>query len=315
MSAVSSGLSIGEVFILVLPYFMALGLLLGITFRSLIFHTVKRHEFFVKEFEKRVNISLESDKAASPSFYLESKRLLEKTYYEIFEIRDRMKRRQYDKVASLSDRVFMIRQGSAWLIKDLMKQIRYLRWDQKPPNLLNMTKASFHQNPYFNRLLGLFPMTTTADLTAILPSMFIVGGILGTFIGIAKGLPELGGMNLSDVENSRLIMDRFLNEVAFAMQASITGIFSSIVMNLINTWLSPEKLYVSINDRFENSLELLWYRSRHNDFSSFEGDSYSSDSVLNRDSGELLAEEILNLDILKNPRGREYDAPKKNKAS
>jgi hypothetical protein len=307
-----SGLSIGEMFILVLPYLMMGGLILGLVFRWLVFFTVKRHEIFVREFEKRVNLSLDSELPSSPSFYLESKKLLEKTYYEVYEIRDRMMRRQYDKVASLSDRLFMIKQGSAWLVKDLLKQIRHVKWASTPPNLLNMTKASFHQNPYFNRVLGIFPITTTSDITGILPGMFVVGGILGTFIGISKGLPELGGMNISDIENSRLIMDRFLNEVAFAMQASIIGILSSIIMNIVNTWLSPEKLYVSMNDRFENSLELLWYRSKNNDIA--ENGETVSDQI-QKDASELLAEEALNLAVAKHPRGREYDGPKKNKAS
>jgi len=304
------GLSIGEVFVLVLPYLMLGGLALGVIFRSLIFHTIRRYEYFVREFEKRVNVSLESDIPPSPSFYIEAKKILEKTYYEIFEIRDRMQRRRYDKVASLSDRLFMIRQGSAWLVKDLLKQLRHVKWSPEPPHLVNMTKASFHQNPYFNKLLGIFPITTTTDISGILPSMFVVGGILGTFIGIAKGLPELGGMNISDIENSRLIMDRFLNEVSFAMQASITGILSSIIMNIVNTWLSPEKLYVSMNDRFENALELLWYRSQNNEVST---DLVSGE--IEKDASSLLAEEVLNLEISKNPRGREHDAPKKVKAS
>lgn len=307
-----AGLTVGEIFVLILPYVMLGGLILGVIFRSLVFYTVRRHELFVREFEKRVNLSLDSELPPSPSFYVEAKRLLEKTYYEAFEIRDRMKRRQYDKVASLSDRLFMIRQGSAWLVKDLLKQIRHVKWSPEPPHLVNMTKASFHQNPYFNRILGVFPITTTADITGILPSMFVVGGILGTFIGIAKGLPELGGMNMSDIENSRLIMDRFLHEVAFAMQASITGILSSIIMNIINTWLSPEKLYVSMNDRFENTLELLWYRSKNNETPV---NSEMVSEQVERDASELLAEEALNLEIAKNPRGREYDAPKKHKAS
>jgi len=304
------GLSIGEVFVLVLPYLMLGGLALGVIFRSLIFHTIRRYEYFVREFEKRVNVSLESDIPPSPSFYIEAKKILEKTYYEIFEIRDRMQRRRYDKVASLSDRLFMIRQGSAWLVKDLLKQLRHVKWSPEPPHLVNMTKASFHQNPYFNKLLGIFPITTTSDISGILPSMFVVGGILGTFIGIAKGLPELGGMNISDIENSRLIMDRFLNEVSFAMQASITGILSSIIMNIVNTWLSPEKLYVSMNDRFENALELLWYRSQNNEVST---DLVSGE--IEKDASSLLAEEVLNLEISKNPRGREHDVPKKVKAS
>ena len=50
-------------------------------------NTVKRHEWFAREFEKRVNRYLEDESEGaqeSVSFYVIAKRLFEKTFYEDF---------------------------------------------------------------------------------------------------------------------------------------------------------------------------------------------------------------------------------------
>ena len=56
--------------------------------RVVIWFTVKREEWFAKEFEKRIHRTIDEQSEKLPnSFYVGVKRLLEKTYYEIFEYR------------------------------------------------------------------------------------------------------------------------------------------------------------------------------------------------------------------------------------
>ncbi|MCS6838362.1 MAG: hypothetical protein NZ480_05895 [Bdellovibrionaceae bacterium] len=299
---------IGEIFVLYLPYIMLTTLAIGIFLRTTIFFTLRRYELFIREFEKRVNRSLEF-KEHKISFYQEAKHLLEKSYYEYFAIREKLKRRKYDAVATLVDRVFMIRQGIAWFIQDTLQQLRTLKWTKEIPDFTNISRSSFHKNPFFHKSIGIFPVAATTDMTNIFPGLFVVCGILGTFIGISKGLPELAGMSVTNVENSRLIMDRFLNEVSYAMKASILGITSSIIMNLYNTWLSPERVYISINDRLDNSLTMLWHHSDNNDIPSkiFEDEHIAAD--------DMLAHQILEKDLAANPRGRALEETKNKKAS
>src|SRR5437868_13389240 len=105
---------------------MAAVFVVGAFFRAMVYYTVRRHEWFAREFEKRVNRFMDSEtpgKVRDVSFYVLSKRMLERTYYEVFEIRDRMKRRRPDAVMSWSDRLFLIKQGCAWLVKDILKQV------------------------------------------------------------------------------------------------------------------------------------------------------------------------------------------------
>ncbi|WP_374078790.1 hypothetical protein [Bdellovibrio bacteriovorus] len=284
-----------EYFIIMLPYVMAGVFLVGLFFRAIIYYTVRRHEWFAREFEKRVNHFIEGEvpgKSDNVSFYVLSKKLLERTYYEVFEIRDRMKRRKPDSIMSTSDRVFLVRQGCAWLVKDILKQVKFLKWSEGNPKLLNITKATLQHNPCFNRVFGVLPMVGINDLVSILPGLFVVAGILGTFIGIAGGLQELGTMNLQDLENTKNIMDRFLHEISFAMKTSIVGIIFSLLSHVTNTILSPERSYVSMVDRFESALDLLWYRSDNNNFPAHERPFDE-----HRDAVEALAEDALNKEI------------------
>src|SRR4051812_16924358 len=71
----------------------------GLATRALIYITVKREEWFVKEFAKRAQRFLEIDNTqAKFSFYVTMKQILERTYYEVFEVRNSMRRRKVDNV-------------------------------------------------------------------------------------------------------------------------------------------------------------------------------------------------------------------------
>lgn len=304
---------VAEYFILGLPYAMGVVFLLGVTFRALVWYTVKRHEWFAREFEKRVNKFIDSEVPGAVhnvSFYVLAKRILERTFYEVFAVRDRTSRRKNDSIMKLSDRIFLVKQGCAWLVRDILKQLKFLKWSEDNPKLLNITKATFHHNPCFNRVFGIIPITGLNDLINILPGLFVIGGILGTFVGIAGGLEGLGGMNLQDIDNTKNIMDRFLYEISFAMKTSIAGIVFSLLSHVVNVLLSPERAYVSMIDRFESSLDLLWYRSDNNNFPVVDA---SFDE--HRDPLDALAEDAVNTELGTLTRGRELTKTRPFKAS
>jgi hypothetical protein len=160
-----------------------------------------------------------------------------------------------------------------------------------------------HHNPCFNKLFGIIPMTALNDLITMLPGLFVVAGILGTFLGIKGGLVQLGGMDMSDVEGTKTIMDSFLHEISFAMASSVCGIAFSLALHVYNTSFSPDRVFVSLVDRFESSMDLLWYRSENNlvpdEIGKFDE---------NRDPVEALAEEALNLEIAKTKKTANAEA-------
>lgn len=52
--------SIGDMFVVGLPYLMGAVFVIGCFIRLMVYYTVRRHEWFAKEFEKRVNNYVES---------------------------------------------------------------------------------------------------------------------------------------------------------------------------------------------------------------------------------------------------------------
>ena len=232
--------------------------------RILIYFTVKREEAFAIEFEKRTNHFLqEDDHKVQRSFFVVTKRLLEKTFYEMFEIRSVMKRRKMDYVLTPGDRIFLIQQGSAYLVRDTLREIKYLKFEETPP-VEDISKTVFGSNPCFTRIFGIIPVAPFNDMLNIIPGLFIVAGIFGTFLGIMQALPELGSMDIRDPESTKLVMDMFLAKIAFSMSTSTVGILLSVTTTVFNNFVSPERLFVRIIHRYQRTLYRLWSRSDSN---------------------------------------------------
>lgn len=271
---------------------MAIFFVLSISLRMLMYYTVKREDWFSKEFAKRVK-KFQDARAqnAEQSFYVVTKRLLEITYYEVFEIRSIMKRRNPDAIMTVTDRVFLVQQGSARMVHDILKQVKYLKWGERP-KFLEISNNVLRNNPCFNKVFGIIPVGVFNDFLNTVPGLFIVGGIFGTFLGIMKALPELGGMNLADVDGSKLVMDNFLLKISFSMSTSIIGIILSVSMSLANTFFSCEKAYMETVERLENELDVLWNMSSSNKLPS-EISNFDAD----RDPIEVLSEDLITKEL------------------
>jgi hypothetical protein len=202
-------------------------------------------------------------------------------------VRSILKRRNPDAIMTVTDRIFLVQQGSARMVDDILKQIKYLKWGERP-KFLEISNNVLRNNPCFNRVFGIIPVSVFNDFLNTVPGLFIVGGIFGTFLGIMKALPELGGMNLGDVEASKLVMDNFLLKISFSMSTSIIGIILSVSMSLANTFFSCEKAYMETVERLENEMDTLWNMSSSNklpkDLLSFEAD---------RDPIEILSQDLI----------------------
>ena len=252
------------------------GFLLAVIMRLLITVTIHRQKRFVKEFVKRVHQDIMANPDPRGSFYTHVKRALTRTYFENFELRARYKRRNEDHIMTVGDRVFLIQDGIIRLIDDFLQHIRYLRKESgHQPDFHEISNSVLGSNPIFNRVLGVFSLSRTNDMLNILPSIFIVGGIFGTFLGIMRALPELTAMDITNAEASKIVIDNFLIKISFALSTSILGIVLSIIMSFLNTLLSPTNTYVEIVDAFNSASEILWNKSEDNISSS--ADSSLSD--------------------------------------
>ncbi len=274
---------------------MVLLFLSGIVLRSLVYYTVRRQEWFAKEFEKRVdNFIEERNPSSDVSFFVVVKRLMEKTYYELFRVRYAMKRRKPDFLMTATDRLFLVQQGAAFFVHDMLKPLKHIKFnDANHPKLFNTTRKAFTRNPSFSKVLGVFPSATLNDVINILPGVFIILGVFGTFLGIMKALPDLGTMDLKDLDASKAIMDQFLLKISFSMSTSLVGIVLSVTMSFFNAAMAPEKIFVSAVDRLEAALDCLWHLSSDNRLP-----ENIVDFDENRNPDEVLAEQALNEDLI-----------------
>ena len=276
---------------------MVLGFIGAVTLRVLIWMTVKREAWFAKAFEKRTFdylLKTKSSKAKYTSFYVTTKMLLEKTYYELFIMRAILKRRNPDIIMDKSDRIFLVQQGSARLVKDTLRHIQFFRYDQGKPNTFDASVQIFEKNPQFNSVFGYLPIGTFNDVLNLLPGIFIVGGIFGTFLGIMGALPELGAMDLADIDKTKQVMDQFLVKMSYSMITSILGIILNIALTFMNAFMNPNKIFVDIVERYNNSLGTIWNACSDNMLP-----EQIPDFDEHKDPLEALAEDSVNSEYMK----------------
>ncbi len=70
-----------------------------------------------------------------------------------------------------------------------------------------------------------------AQLAEIVPSLLTSLGILGTFIGLMRGL---GGLDVSDAAKTMESIPQMIGGMTFAFMTSIAGISCSLIFNMLN---------------------------------------------------------------------------------
>ncbi len=246
---------------------MFVGFFATVFLKLLVVYTIKRQQWFSREFEKRIVRHLDRfnhEESEKISFYLSCKRLLERTYYELFEVRGIMQRRNMDYISSPLDRLFAIQHGCARFVKDTLKEIRFLKHKGDNPRFLEISKTVMGNNPAFSKLFGWIPLGPLNELLNLIPGLFIIGGIFGTFLGIMQGLPELGNLDLKNPEASKVVMDTFLIKIAFSIGTSVIGIFFSVLLSVMYSLIQVEKVYMKVVDTYDRCLTRLWEISTDN---------------------------------------------------
>lgn len=251
---------------------MGVMFVIAVFMRLSLYWVIKAELRFAREFAVRLHFYLravaQGDAPRVGSFSRLIRALLEKTYLECFEINDRYKLRSLDKVESFADRVFMLHAALQRCVEELVVQLGYLKKSIERSgrnDFQDIVRSTFDTNPYFSRVFGILPISTVNELLATLPGLFLVLGIFGTFMGIASGLPELGNMDLSNIENTKKVMDGFLVHISAAMIKSIVGIGLSAFMGILNTLLSVETTHYTAITRLSDSLALAWLETDVNE--------------------------------------------------
>lgn len=236
---------------------------IGIMLKFLVFFLLRRELFFSTSFETRtiryISGKYSGDVKPFVKFNDLVEYLLKRTYQESYLIRKKQNRkRKEDSRVALLNKVFLVEEGVKIIVQDTLRQTRYHDNDPVSPDFASISKFVFRSNPYFTKLWGFIPVGMVNNLFSILPSLFIIGGIFGTFLGISKGLPALKLIDPSDVAGSQLILRTFLESMTFAMYSSVVGILLSVLFTICNSVLSFNAIYLKLVDKFTQSLEILW---------------------------------------------------------
>jgi len=236
--------------------------LVGTLARILVYYIVKSEERFTNGFEIRVYRHLQDEysetKTGELSFHKLTKFLFHKTFEELYIVRSTRRKRRLDHTASFIDRMLLLEDGASRLIADTLQHTKYYRKKGHDPDFDSITKYVFTTNPCYNRIVGVVPINMIDDICNILPGLFIICGILGTFLGMFGGMAILQELDMANLAAAQGTMDLFLAKINLAIGSSINGILFSILFTFVNKFFSADAAYLNLVERFRNAITLLW---------------------------------------------------------
>jgi hypothetical protein len=162
------------------------------------------------------------------------------------------------KVLALRDYV----SGKQGLITNIQAENSVFH-NQTPPNFTELTHRIMTQDPNWVKVMKHFPVNGITRMIDILPGLFIVLGVFGTFIGIAMALPEIANIDFNDLDKSADTLMAFVLSVTYAMKTSIAGIFFSLILTVLNTMFPIKETRFRVFKKVEISLQMLWYHVQH----------------------------------------------------
>jgi hypothetical protein len=127
-----------------------------------------------------------------------------------------------------------------------------------PPNYPEIADRILEKDDNYNKLFGFIPVAPVARLINVLPGLFVVFGIFGTFIGISMALPEIAKMDFNNLDSAGEILTSFVLSVTYAMKTSIAGILYSLIMTVLNTVAPVKALRDKTDKQFSSCLENIW---------------------------------------------------------
>jgi hypothetical protein len=127
-----------------------------------------------------------------------------------------------------------------------------------PPNYNELTERILEKDENWTKLFGFIPIAPISRLNDVLPGIFVVFGIFGTFIGISMALPEIANIDFNNLDKSGEVLTRFVLSVTFAMKTSIAGILFSLIMTMLNTLAPVRGLRNKTFKKLSNCFENIW---------------------------------------------------------
>lgn len=251
--------------------FMGGMLILGLIFRFAAYRSSKNDNHYYSSFTRELELNVELDKEEGKEItdvdrYLSDvlgrvgKKLPERSVrFGNGKSVEAKKDKDKDgkKVLSLRDYV----SGKQGLITNIIAESSVFH-HQTAPNFTELTHRVMSQDAHWTKTMKHFPIDGVSRMIDILPGLFIVFGVFGTFIGISMALPEIANIDFNDLEKSSDTLMAFVLNVTFAMKTSIAGIFFSLILTVLNTIFPIKDVRNRVFKKLETSLQMLWYHIR-----------------------------------------------------
>ncbi len=215
------------------------------------FFTLTREIVLMIEKEKEQKISIENvDNYISDLMGRISKKIPNRT----LRMETREKAEKKETLISLQDYVG----GKSGFLNNIQTESSIFHC-QTPPNFSELTHRLLAQDEKWNKLIGPIPLEGVSRLIDILPGLFIVFGVFGTFVGISMALPEIANIDFNNLETSGSTLTKFVLNTTFAMKTSIAGIFFSVILTMLNTFSPIKDVRGRIFKQVETTMQALWY--------------------------------------------------------
>lgn len=246
--------------------FMGAMLVVGLIFRFASYKSSKSDNAYYSSFTREIELNVEKDKEEERSVgdvdhYISdilgrvSKKLPNRS------VRFGGKTEEKPEVEEDGKRVLSLRDyvsGKQGLITNIQSESSVFH-HQTQPNFTELTHRIMSQDPDWTNVMKHFKIDSVTRMIDILPGLFIVFGVFGTFIGIAMALPEIANIDFNDLDKSAETLMTFVLHVTYAMKTSIAGIFFSLILTVLNTMYPIKETRYRVFKKVETSLQMLWY--------------------------------------------------------
>lgn len=243
--------------------FMGVLFFLASVFRWMSYRQSKRDNSYYSAFSRELELNVEKDKDAGIDVEKIDVYLSEIMGKVGKKLPQRTNRFGHKKKTDEDDtkKVLSLREysdGKNGLLTNIQSESSVFHC-KTPPNFNEVTTRIMSQDTNWMKIGKIFPIDGVTRMIDVLPGIFVVLGVFGTFIGIAMALPEIAKLDFNDLEKAGETLTSFVTSVTFSMETSISGIFFSLLLTIWNT-LSPIKEdRRRIFKKVESSLQLLWY--------------------------------------------------------
>ncbi|MBF0441867.1 MAG: hypothetical protein HQK54_08190 [Oligoflexales bacterium] len=150
-------------------------------------------------------------------------------------------------------------EGKKLTIASVKQQVDAFR-SPHPPDFHEITRRVLDQDMGWRKIARILPVDALSRSFDILPGLFVVGGIFGTFIGITSALPKIASIDLNKIHEAAPILNSFVTDLSFSMNASITGIVCSVVMTILIALFPLDTVRDDVMRNMDQSFEFMWYQ-------------------------------------------------------